>query len=252
MSDDNKKRRDPHVFDDSKLRLYAPAIKSGAKQVSLQVKLIENNPTLSVDYGYATDKGHQVKHDTPLNPTVFNQICQLLKRVAAAKGQAAYEMDNWGHPWLWDKEQGKNLRSKEMMNLSRVEIGKHENGSVYLKYCAVKKPEIEFTFSDDTYHKLLRAGESDISVSSSMAALAWADTMANIYNTYYAINWVEPEWRKKFRMEQASKNGGKSYGGGGGGNKPAYNGGNNNTNSGSSGGYSPEYGADDHDDEIPF
>lgn len=252
MSDD-KKRRDPHVFDDSKLRLYAPAIKEGAKQVSFQVKLVENNPTIVVDYGYATEKGNRVNHETPLNPTVFNQICLLLKRVAAAKGQAAYEMDNWGHPWLWDKEQGKNVRSKDMMNLSRLEIGKHENGDVYLKYSAVKKPPIEFAFSDDTYHKLLVNGQPDSSASSVMAALAWADTMAEIYNTYFAINWVEPEWRKRFRMEQANKHGNKSYGGGGYAKSNQAGGGNHSGGGGySKPTYTPEPPADDYDEEIPF
>lgn len=248
MSDNQKKRRDPHVFDDSKLRLYAPAIKPEAKQVSLQVKLIENNPTIAVDYGHATEKGHRVSHETPLNPVVFGQICQLLKRVAVAKGQAAFAFDNWGFPFMWDKDQGKNVRAKDKMNISRIEVGKHENGSVYLKYSATKKPEIEFTFTEDDYHKLLVNDEvASMGVSSPVAALAWADTMSDVFTSYYATKWVEPEWRKKFRLEQANKfNGGgnkqfggggnKSYGGGGG-NKPAY---------------QPEPSDDGGDDDIPF
>lgn len=219
-----KKRRDPHVFDDSKLYLYAPAVKAEARKVRLRIKLYENNPVFDVDYGHKTEKGYQVSHETPIDPQVLGQILEMIRMVSRAKGQVAFTLDNWGHPFLWDKELGKNQRSKERKNISQIEIGKHESGEVYLKYKAVAKPEVEFVFSDNSdYHRLMMNGNPMPSATQSpICAIAWAEAMSNIYYTYYSTKWEEPEWRKRSRLENMQRfqsggqGGNKNYGNNGG------------------------------------
>lgn len=257
MSDD-KKRQEPNVFSDSKLFLYTEGpVKEGGKKGRLRIKLVENNPVIDVDYGYANDKGYQQSHETPLDPVVFNQMLIVLEKIAGAKGQASFEFDNWGHPFLWNNDLKKNVRSQEKMNISRIELGRYENGLVYIKYYAVKKPEMEFVFTENTeWHKMKPSGqESNPSRTSYIAALAWVETMKGVYNSYIAINWAEPEWRKKFRAEQAAKRNGNGGGNNNGYQKPAY----NNQSNQSGGGKPPPEVADANpdndfnpDDDVPF
>lgn len=222
MSDQNKqkKRRDPHVFDDNKLYLFTTPINPGDRAPRLRIKLYENNPIVDVDYGQKTDKGYQVSHDTPIDPIVLQQILTLIEMAAKSKGECAFELDNWGHPFMWDRELSKNVRSKEKMNISRIEIGKRDSGEVYLKYAAVKKPEVEFVFRDkEDYHRLQIAGNPmPISILSSVAATSWAKAMNAIYFSFYANQWEEPEWRKRFRLEMMQKNSGGGNRNSGGGN----------------------------------
>lgn len=231
MSNQNqKKRRDPHVFDDSKLYLYAAPINPGDKRPRLRIKLYENNPVIDVDYGQKTDKGYQITHDTPVDPIVLGNLLTMIEFAARSKSPVSFELDNWGHPFMWDREQGKNVRAKDKMNISRIEVGRRDSGEVYMKYMAVKKPELEFVFADDQdYHKLQQDGNPmSANTMGMIVALSWSRAINAIYYSYYALKWEEPEWRKRFRLEQAQK-----FGGGGQQQRPQggqqQNQGNNNT-----------------------
>lgn len=255
------KRREPHVFDDSKLRLYGPVVKDGGKKPSFRIKLYENNPVFDVDYGYATDKGYRVSHETPIDPVVFRQFLIYLSQVAKSSGAAAVMMENDGHPWIWDKDLGKNQRSKERMSVSTIEIGKNDQGVVYLKYITHRNPEVTFSFTNEPldYHRFKAGDGSPLQTGRSSAnlALAWADSLESVYFPYYSLKWTEPEWRRRFRMEQAQKNSGNKggYGGNNGGEQRPQG---NPADAGQAGAYTPPSSNDDsgddfgYDDHIPF
>lgn len=243
MSTNRRPPKDPTVFDDIKLYLTTTPITAGDMSPRLRIKLYENNPVIDVSYGQKTDKGFQIKHETPIDPIVLGNILTMIELAARSKGAVSFEIDNWGHPFFWDKETHKNVRSKEKMNVSRLEIGRRETGEVYLKYMAVKKPELEFVFSDSQdYHKLIQDGNPmSTSVSSMIAALSWSKAINAIYYSFYSTKWEEPEWRKRSRLERIAKHAG-SGGGGGGYNKPAG-------DQAPSNNYSSNH---DDDDDIPF
>lgn len=249
MSTNRRPPKDPTVFDDTKLYLTTTPLAPGDMPPRLRIKLYENNPVIDVNYGQKTDRGFQLKHDTPIDPIVLGNMLTMIELAARSKGAVSFELDNWGHPFFWDKEMGKNVRSKEKMNISRIEIGRRETGEVYLKYLAVKKPELEFVFSDNQeYHKHKQDGNPmPVSISSMISAISWSKAISAIYYSFYSTKWEEPEWRKRHRLEQAAKFAGGGQGGGGqqgGGNyqKPANN---SNQNQQSS-------GMDDMGDDIPF
>lgn len=231
---DQKKVYEPIVFDDPKLRLYGFPVAPNAKAPSFKWRLIENNPTIEIDYGTQNDKGQRVNHQTPMDPIEINRISEIIKIVAVSKVPVSYAFDNWGHPFIWDRDLKRSVRSKEKMNLSQVEIGKKETGEVYIKYMSYKKPDAEFVFGDGQWHQIQQNGTpAPVGVVSRVSAMAWANALTSIYNTYYATNWTEPEWRRKFRLERQAQFAG---GGQGGGNRNY--GGNQNNNQG--GGYNQQ------------
>lgn len=213
MSNQNQRKKYvPIVFDDPKLRLYGFPLQAGGKKPSFKWRLIENNPAIEIDYGYQDERGNRVSHQTPMDPLELNRVALLIHHVAKSKVPINFTIDNWGHPFIWDKELRKSVRSKEKMNLSQLEVGKKETGEVYITYNSYKKPAAEFIFSDGDWHQLQQSGTpAPTGINSPIIAMSWANLLSQVYNSYYATNWEEPEWRRKFREEMAKK-----FAGGGG------------------------------------
>lgn len=215
---ERKPRKEPTALDDWKLRLFAKPIQDGAKQPSLRVKLVENNPCIEVDLGIKTEgkngrEGYPISIETPMEPITFQALLDLIKRVANFKGQVAFELENWGKPFIWDRDQGKNVRAKEAMVISRFSIGKRDDGTVFFGVAAKNKPSIEFEFKSNEWHQLYQNGAKvTAEISSSLAATAWANAWAEIYFQHFTSKWEEPAYLKQRRLENAQRHGG---GGGG-------------------------------------
>lgn len=251
-----KKRRDPICIDDGKLRLYAPALQEGARQRMCRTKLIENNPALEIDYGIKSEprngkEGYPVKLEIPMAPVPFQTLLELIKRVAAFKGQCGFEMENWGHPFIWSKEQGKNIRSPERLLIARISVFKRDDGMVVLGFAAKNKPNAEFEFKPDEFHPICQNGQAaPVDISSSLAATAWAEALSQVYFGNYVKSWEEPEYQKRRRLENMQRAQQRQGGGG------SYQGGNNNSQYQQS---QPQpsapagnMGNDDFDSDLPF
>jgi hypothetical protein len=259
MSNGNDKaRRDPMCLDDSKLRLYGTPIQEGAYAPSLRVKLIENNPCLEVDLGMKTEKGYPMKIEGPMDPQQFNNLLILLEKVAAYPNAISFEMENWGHPFIWDREQGKSIRSKDRVIISKTQVQKREDGVVTIALAAKKMQLVEFEFQPGEFHPITQNGQpAPLKITSPVAAAGWAKVIGDIYNTNFAVNWKEPEFQKKKRLERM-QNAQQRQGGGGGGqqfNRNGGGGGGNNYNSNQQQQRAPQAPApasDSFDDDIPF
>lgn len=217
---DNKPRKDPDVFSDSKLKLYAKPLADGARSPSLRVKMIENNPCIEVDLGIKTEgkngrDGYPIKIESPMEPKTFRMLMNLIIRTAAYPNVCAMEMENWGHPFIWDRDAGKNVRSKDRLIVSRFSIAKREDGMVVLGVTAKGKKDVEFEFLPNEFHPLMQNGQPlEVKMSSPMAATAWAEIWKDLFNQHFTSNWVEPEFQKKRRLENIQRaNGGGSGGG---------------------------------------
>jgi len=217
----NKPRREPMCLDDKKLFLFAKPLQEGARSRRARIKLIENNPAFEIDYGIKTEgrngkEGYPIKLEIPMSPVVFGQVLKLIDRVAAFKGQCGFEFENWGHPFIWDKEQGKNVRSKERLMIARTSVFKRDDGTVVLGFAAPKKPEAEFEFRSDEFHPLTLNGQpAPIEISSSLAAQGWTEAMSQIFFSNFVKDWKEPEYEKKRRLEflqRQQQGGGNNYG----------------------------------------
>jgi len=221
MADDRKPRKDPTAIDDGKLKLFAKPLKDdgSARAPSLRVKMIENNPCIHVDLGIKTEgrngkEGYPISIETPMEPRSFNMLMCIIMDVAAAKGACSLEMENWGHPFLWNKDQGKNVRSPERMIISRFCISKRDDGMVTFGVAAKGKQDVTFEFTPNEFHALTQNGQAvGVSISSKLAAQAWAGVWKDLYVTHFERNWVEPEFMKKRRLEnmQRANGGGSGY-----------------------------------------
>lgn len=236
MSNGNTSRkppRDPMSLDDPKLRLYGKPLQEGAYAPSLRVKLIENNPCLEVDCGFKSDKGYPQKIEGPMDPQAFNTLMTLIEKVAAYPNEISFEMENWGYPFIWDNEQKKSIRSKERLVISKTQVAKRADGAVVIALAAKRMPVVEFLFEPGEFHPITQNGQpAPVKLTSPMAAAGWAQALRDIYNTNFAINWVEPAYAKQKRLERMQNAQNRQNGGGGGSNNYNRNngGGGNNYN----------------------
>lgn len=253
-----KARRDPGCMDDSKLRLYGTPIQEGAYPPSLRIKLIENNPCIEVDLGMKTEKGYPMKIEGPMDPREFNTLLILLEKVAAYPNAISFEVENWGHPFIWDRDQGKSIRSKDRVIISKTQVQKREDGVVTIALAAKKMQLVEFVFQPGEFHPITQNGQAaPLKITSPVAAAGWAKALSDIYNTNFAVNWKEPEFQKKKRLERMA-NAQQRQGGGGGGQQYNRNGGGgggqqyNNQQQAPRPQQAPAPAADSFDDDIPF
>ena len=258
-----KARRDPGCMDDSKLRLYGKPIQEGAYPPSLRIKLIENNPCIEVDLGMKTEKGYPMKIEGPMDPKEFNTLLILLEKVAAYPNEISFEVENWGHPFIWDRDQGKSIRSKDRVIISKTQVQKRADGVVTIALAAKKMQLVEFVFEPGDFHPITQNGQpAPLKITSPVAAAGWAKALGDIYNTNFAVNWKEPEFQKKKRLERMqnaqANGGGQRQGGGNNFNRPNNGGGGGNNYNGGNQQQAPRPqqapapASDSFDDDIPF
>lgn len=215
-----KPRRELYVLDDSKLKLYGPTLREGAYPSRLELKMNENNPCFEMNYGYKSEPkngrdGYAVKVEIPMSPRPFRSLMNLIIRVAQYKAACAFEMDNWGHPFIWDREQGKNVRSKDRLLIARFSVGKREDGTVYLGVASKGKDTVELEFKGDDFHPITQNGQPvSVSIDSPIAAQAWAECLLDAYFKVYVDKWKEPEFEKRKRLERMERAQGNRNGGG--------------------------------------
>lgn len=220
MADDRKPRKDPTAIDDGKLKLYAEPLKQDgtARSPSLRVKMIENNPCIHVDLGIKTEgrngkEGYPISIETPMEPRSFYTLMSLIDEVAAYKGECAFEMDNWGHPFMWDRDQGKNVRSKERLIISRFQIAKRADGLVTFGVTAKGKNDVTFEFKPNEFHPVMQNGQAvPVQISSRLAAQSWARVWKDVYLQHFERKWEEPAFLKQRRLENMQRASGGSGG----------------------------------------
>ncbi len=220
-------QREISILTDNKLHLTLPPSKDGNTPIKLKFKFKENNITMVVDYGEKTERGYPILAETPLDPVEFNSYLELIEFVCKTKTPSSWEITNWGHPWIYDKAQGKSIRSEQRMIMSRVSIGKHDNGVIFFSVAVKGRPTTEFTFDQGEWHIYTQNGaDADKAALSPLRAMAWVKTMRDVHNIEFVDEWKEPEYRRKFREEMARKHGnpgGQRQGGNSGGGGGNYN-----------------------------
>ena len=225
MADNGKTAWVPSVIDDRVLKLTGNApLQEGAFPPDLQIKWIAKTNAFSVkvNLGMKTDKNYPIVIETAIGLMAFLELCELLDLVAKASGPISFEMDNWGKPFIWDKSQGKSIRSPDVLNVSRFQVAKREDGMVVLSVAAKGKKDVEFEFKGNEWHRVGRNGQSDIGIASRVAVTAWSKFWFNFASDKFKEDWAEPEYEKQRRIERMQNATGgngqrQSYGGGGGG-----------------------------------
>lgn len=264
MSQENttRKQRTLNALDDSKLKLYGPTLREGGYSSNLVLKQIENNPAFVLNYGFKSEpksgkEGYPVRLDVPMSPRPFRTLMNLIIKVSQYKSACSFEMDHWGHPFIWDKSQEKNVRSKDRLLIARFSIGKRDDGTVYLGVASKGKDTVEFEFKGDEYHPITQNGQPvSVSIDSPLAAQSWAESLLDVYFKIYVGKWEEPEFEKRKRIERMERAQGRQGG---------YNNQGNQGNRGGQGGYNNGGGnrppqqpqqnmasVDSFDDDLPF
>ena len=172
-----KPPRDYDVTDDKALMLWGPPIRPDGFPIRGKFSFDENGPILTVDSGTKTDKGYKVDVEMPIMLANMLTVLNLIRRVASHQGGGlAFETDIYGHPWVYDRGQGKNVKSKEKLHVGRMLIEKRADGQVSLSVTARNKPEMRFDFKQNDYMAITQNGQPvSVDISSSEAALAWAE-----------------------------------------------------------------------------
>ena len=227
MSQGQKKPpREYDITDDKKLMLWGPPIRPDGFPIRCKFSIDENGPVMEFDSGTKTEKGFTVDVKMPIAPRDMRLLLNIIEKTASFKGgDLAFEMDVWGHPWVYNREQGKNIKSKEKLLLGRLMISKRSDGLVSLSVASKNKPEMRFEFSHSDYVGLTQNGQAvPVSITSPEAAIAWAGLWRDVLTQHIERNWKEPDYQREYRMNKAAERAQKFGGGGGGGNRN-YNGG---------------------------
>jgi len=263
---DGKQGWTPTVMDERNLKLRGEhALQDGAFPPEFAIKWIQktNAFSIKVSTGTKTEKGYPISIETAIAALPLMELMELIDTVSKSPGAVSFEMDNWGQPFIWSKEQGKSIRSPDILNVSRFQVAKREDGSMVLSVAAKGKKELEFEFKGSDFHRIQKNGEANKAMASRIAAQTWAGFWKKMAYDKYKDSWQETEYDKNKRIERMNKNGG---GNGGGGNRSYNNngGGNNNYQQrpqqqqqqsapapASSGGGNANF-EDSFDDDVPF
>lgn len=207
----------PSVMDERKLKLYAEhALVEGGFKPEFAIKWIQktNAFSIKVNTGTKTEKGYPIAIETAIDCLSLMELMELIDTVSKAQGVVSFEMDNWGQPFIWSKEQGKSIRSPDILNVSRFQVAKREDGSVVLSVAAKGKKELEFEFKGSDFHRIQKNGEANKSMASRIAATTWAGFWKKFAHEKYTADWAETEYDKNKRIERMNKNGGQQQRGG--------------------------------------
>lgn len=232
---DAKQGWTPTVMDERKLKLHGEhALAEGAFPPEFAIKWIQktNAFSIKVNTGTKTEKGYAIAIETAIDCLSLMELMELIDTVSRSPGAVSFEMDNWGQPFIWSKEQGKSIRSPDILNVSRFQVAKREDGSMVLSVAAKGKKEIEFEFKGSDFHRIQKNGEANKAMASRISAQTWSGFWKKFAHDKYTSAWQETEYDKNKRIERMAKN--DRNGGGGGGNR-SYN------SNGSSGGGNNNY-----------
>ena len=218
MSQPQKKPREYDITDDKKMMLWGPPLRPDGFPIRCRFSIDENGPVIEFDSGTKTDKGFTVDVKMPIAPRDMRLMLNIIEKTASFKGgDLAFEMDVQGHPWIYNRDMGKNQKSKEKLLLGRIMIAKRQDGLVSLSVAAKNKPEMRFDFAHSDYVSLTQNGQPvPISITSPEAAVAWAGLWRDVLTQHIERNWKEPDYQREYREKKAAERGQK-YGGGGGG-----------------------------------
>lgn len=220
-----KPPREYDITDDKKLMLWGAPLTADAFPIRLKFGVDDDNQILmEIDSGTKTEKNFPIKVEAPMSLPNFRQLMSLIERVATFKGGGvAFECDIKGHPWIYDRAQGKNIKSKEALLVAQVLVEKRDNGQVLLKVTAPKKPEMRFEFAQNDYLTTTQNGSAvPLAFSSQETAVAWATGWRDILTAKLERVWKEPDYQRNYRLQKAAENAQRHGGGGGGAPRPQH------------------------------
>lgn len=260
---DGKQGWTPTVMDERKLKLHGEhALAEGAFKPEFAIKWIQktNAFSIKVNTGTKTEKGYPIAIETAIDCLSLMELMELIDTVSRAPGAVSFEMDNWGQPFIWSKEQGKSIRSPDILNVSRFQVAKREDGSMVLSVAAKGKKELEFEFKGSDFHRIQKNGEANKAMASRISAQTWAGFWKNFAYDKYREDWQETEYDKNKRVERMNKNSGNGNGNRSYNSNGSSGGGNNNyqqrpqqqsqQQSAPAPSANPEF--DSFDDDVPF
>lgn len=255
MSDFKPKMRDKNLLDSKRITLSMPCPVKGVKGFSnLYYYANNDNPGITVYTGDPNDKENNYGR-IQAKFGILDMMAHLeqVEIVIASK-----EPITMGYVCKGMRGQKGNERQ---MDVSRVEVGKREDGVVYIMVEDLEKPnrpKIYFSYAPSRFHSFeingVPATEAimSVAVARGMVKLVRSCTTDICIKTY-----KHPEPKNGGQgggggnySGGGNKNYGGNGGGGGGGGNRSYGGGNGGGGGGSGGGYSP--GNSDMDDDVPF
>lgn len=237
--------RPKNALDNKKLGMRAP--NATGQYASLQWSLVNNNPRITVYTNDANDTKDYGKISANLDaPTFFSFLTILKKAIDAPIGEKIelpiIENSNFIFPG------GK--RSEKPVVVSRLIVGRDEDGTIWISVTAQGRPNIKFPFTSPEFHSLIRKNGEKISAGelSAIYASAYHSMLSSVMAHCLVSLYTEPP--PKDGQGGGNRGGGFNRGGGGGGGYNRGSQGGGNSGGGSSGGSSG--GSDDGFDDTPW
>lgn len=227
------------ILDSDKLSLSTQAPEGKGYSKMFWTVTSTGNPHLVVYTNVPNDRDNG-KIEAKLNLVSYYQLVLLLKEVITGPSTKdgkpfGYVMENKNFRWF-----GKE-KSKDVEVLTKIVIGKDEDGKVFISLLSADKdrPKIKFEFGKREWHDFMYRDGTPLSAGdvSQMHAMTWVEMVPNIITTMCTNNYKHPEPKNK----DGGGGGGYNRGGGSGG-----------------GGYSRDNDADQtssraaEDDDFPF
>lgn len=136
--------------------LYAKPVEQGGKRPNFRVRMAGNSPRFVVKTNVANDTNNG-RIEFNMDYSTFNVIMDTIKKIAEGKITEKVSFD-----YKANFLAGKKLDS--MMTLSRVELGRHKDGRMYIAVRSTQngRPAIAFTFEPSMNHGVAFIGDREI------------------------------------------------------------------------------------------
>lgn len=244
--------RPKNALDNKKLGMRAP--NATGQYASLQWSLVSNNPRITVFTNDPNDTKDYGKIVAALDAPTFFAFLGAIKKAIDTPLDAKFEqviIENSNFIFPGGK------RSEKPVVVSRLIVGRDDDGTIWVSVTAQGRPNIKFPFTSPEFHSLIKKNGDKLEQGevSRIYASAYHSMLSGVMAVCLVNLYVEPP-PKDGNQRGGGGGGFNRGGGGGGGNRGNYSGGGGNgggnSGGGSSGGSSGGAGGGDDFDDTPW
>ena len=233
------------ALDHGKLALKGEKQEGSKGFPDLKLRFINNNPRITI---YPNLESDSSPINIAMDTVMMDFIIDTLNMAIRSKEPCGWTLDIKDKPW----DRQANRRSEHFQVTGKIGIGRDENGVVFMKVGAYKRPSLKFNFKSPYLLDIkTKSGEAvSPSIESEIAATGWVRRITSMYYVVAATNFTENQGNGQQRNNNGGGYGGGNNNGGG------YGGGNNNGGGNGGGGYGnnnqSKPSSSGWDNDIPF
>jgi|ERR1035437_1834537 hypothetical protein len=142
-----------NALDNSKLNLKGTCPTDPNISASLSWSIYINNPRATVFFRYADDENHWERISANMDAVTFYVFLTMLGNIVDALPGTVYQIANKNYVWT------DNVRAEDPSVVSHLNIGKDEDGKIWISVTARDKPNIPLYIGVNEWHTLHHTGD---------------------------------------------------------------------------------------------